>query len=354
MSHQRVDSRGIAAKLQPTFQGSNHHLRTLALLLFNRKIFPASENISSSLLPINHSNRRKRPVDTNSHNQNPRLLNVGCGQRFHSSWTNVDLEPADRSVTKHDITQGLPCETGSYDGIYHSHVLEHLDPDDGIRLLDECHRVLKPGGVLRIVVPNLERIAKLYLEYHTKAWASEPGAAINYNWMKLELLDQLVRTHSGGRMGKYMSSDDIRNSGFVQTRVGAELSRCQKHAPANEAANESRKKKWKLFRSNSRTKLARWFVRRLMGKKGLRAFDEGMFRNCGEIHRWMYDRYSLREMCLQRGFIKFRVKSATDSGIEDYASYQLDAEGSSILKPDSLFVECRKPMVAGEFYKNAA
>jgi len=171
--------------------------------------------------------------------------------------------------------------------------------------------------------------------------------------MKLELLDQLVRTHSGGRMGQYMSSEVIRNSDFVQTRVGTELSRCQNHVPAESSPKESRKKKWKELRRQSRTKLARWCVRRLLGKKGLRAFDEGMFRNCGEIHRWMYDRYSLKKICLQRGYIKFRVKSATDSGIENYASFKLDAEGSSVLKPDSLFVECRKPMVAGEFQRKA-
>ena len=91
-----------------------------------------------------------------------------------------------------------------------------------------------------------------------------------------------------------------------------------------------------------------------MGKHGLKSFDEGLFRSCGEIHRWMYDRYSLKHLCQQRGFIKFRVKSATDSEIENYRNYRLDAEGSSVLKPDSLFVECRKPMVAGELQRKAA
>ena len=165
--------------------------------------------------------------DSDNLKQVPKLLNIGCGRRYHRAWTNIDLESFDEEVDQHDITQGLPYGENRFDAVYHSHVLEHLDPRDGEQLLSECFRVLRPGGILRVVVPNLEQIAILYLGYHKKAWEGDEQAAINYNWMKLELLDQLVRSQSGGAMGRYMAGDEIKNSGFVRSRVGDEFSRCQ-------------------------------------------------------------------------------------------------------------------------------
>ena len=222
-------------------------------------------------------------------------------------------------------------------------------------MLEECHRVLRPGGVLRIVVPNLEQIATLYLNYHRQAWAGEQGAAVNYRWMKLELLDQLVRTHSGGAMGQYMAGEEIKNSGFVRSRVGDEFSCCRAleqgradYEPKEPTFTERLSDGWQASKQN----IARWVVRRLMGKPALKSFDEGLFRSQGEIHRWMYDRYSLKQLCLARGFNDFKVQSATDSSIENYKSFELDSENEIVRKPDSLFVECRK-VKAGSMKKAA-
>lgn len=224
-------------------------------------------------------------------------------------------------------------------------MLEHLDPGDGEKLLDECYRVLRPGGVLRIVVPNLEQIATLYLNYHRQAWAGDEGSAIHYHWMKLELLDQLVRSHSGGAMGQYMAGDEIKNSGFVRSRVGDEFSRCQDMGQARalqEAKPITFTEKLESRIKTSKLNLTRWIIRRLMGKAALKSFDEGLFRSQGEIHRWMYDRYSLKELCMARGFTEFKVQSAIESSIENYESFELDSENGNVRKPDSLFVECRK------------
>ena len=62
-----------------------------------------------------------------------------------------------------DITKGLPYTNGSVDVIYASHVLEHLYRDDALRLLNECKRVLKPDGIIRLVLPDLKKIASDYL-----------------------------------------------------------------------------------------------------------------------------------------------------------------------------------------------
>ena len=281
---------------------------------------------------------------SNNQKETPRLLNVGCGQRFHNAWTNIDLEPTHRSVQQYDITTGLPYEDQQYDAVYHSHVLEHLDPADGDRLLEDCYRVLKPGGVLRIVIPNLEQIAALYLENHRQAWDGDETAAANYDWIKLELLDQLVRNHSGGRMGQYMAGDQCSNSEFVQSRVGDEFARCQpSHLPKIKKESPNAAERIKSSIVNTKAQFTRWIVRLLMGKGALKSFEEGLFRSQGEIHRWMYDRHSLRTLCNACGFVDFKVQTATESFIEDYESFELDTRNGNVRKPDSLFVECRRP-----------
>ncbi len=64
----------------------------------------------------------------------------------------------------HDCRKALPFTNDSADCIYTSHFLEHLYRHETLRLLKECFRVLKPGGRIRIVLPNLEKLCRAYLE----------------------------------------------------------------------------------------------------------------------------------------------------------------------------------------------
>ena len=274
------------------------------------------------------------------------LLNIGCGSHYHRDWTNIDLISDSFDVIPYDITIGLPFSENQFDAVYHSHVIEHLDSKHGIELIRECFRVLKPGGVARIVVPDLEKIAKLYLEKHDRAWQGDEQAQTDYDWMKLELLDQLVRNESGGQMGPYMANPEIRNSEFVRSRVGDEYDICQPF-PANDKKPEHRfgaLKKFGDLTRKLRVKFARKLVKLLLGAKAELAFAEGLFRNSGEVHRWMYDRYSLRSLCECIGFVNFQVLDAHSSQIAQFDQYELDVVEDEIRKPDSLFVECLKPM----------
>lgn len=54
-----------------------------------------------------------------------------------------------------DVTHRIPLANASSDVVYSSHMLEHLDEEQAVRFLAEARRVLKPGGVLRIAVPDL-------------------------------------------------------------------------------------------------------------------------------------------------------------------------------------------------------
>ena len=63
-----------------------------------------------------------------------RCLNLGCGERFHPEWVNLDLHPTDTSVRGWDLQEGLPFPDGSFDVVYHSHVLEHFSKAEGLKV----------------------------------------------------------------------------------------------------------------------------------------------------------------------------------------------------------------------------
>jgi predicted SAM-dependent methyltransferase len=101
-------------------------------------------------------------------------LHLGCGQFIWRGWVNLDLNqegecrlPDERDAetvfVEHDLLCGLPLADGSVNYIYSSHLWEHFDVQDGFRLLQECHRVLVPGGVFRVALPDFRASFRAYL-----------------------------------------------------------------------------------------------------------------------------------------------------------------------------------------------
>lgn len=98
-------------------------------------------------------------------------LNIGCFTSFfmfHDTWLNIDkidLSPMMQrrcNFLHHDVTTGIPYPDGSVSLIYHSDFLEHLSYHEAISFLKECHRVMKPGGLMRVCVPDFYQIIKAY------------------------------------------------------------------------------------------------------------------------------------------------------------------------------------------------
>lgn len=165
-----------------------------------------------------------------------KYLNLGCGSRFHPDWVNIDGKSADASVIEYDLRKGIPYPDNEFQVVYHSHVLEHFQKDDAVRFLKECHRALAPGGVIRIAVPDLERIAKHYLEALDQSLNGEREWMHHHEWMMLELYDQTVREKSGGAMTDYLRRDPLPNEAFIreewEARWRGSLTRCVASHPA--------------------------------------------------------------------------------------------------------------------------
>lgn len=183
-------------------------------------------------------------------------LNIGCGQSPTPGWLNYDNSPAvwlarwpalarvlravrlldesgmgfvvfcrSRDIRYADAARRIPHADGSVDVIYSSHMIEHLDRAEAQAFLAECRRVLRPGGMLRLAVPDLRRNAWNYLRLrdadgflrHLQFDLDKPrGAAGRFH-----------RFLTGGRGHHWMYDSDtlpalVSAAGFVEADVAEE------------------------------------------------------------------------------------------------------------------------------------
>jgi predicted SAM-dependent methyltransferase len=280
---------------------------------FFRKLFVEPEQTPAGAEPPEDPRGRiLAALDARYQSGTPVLCNLGCGGRFHPDWINIDFIGDGEKVLQCDLREGLPLPENSCDAVYASHTIEHFTPAEAKLFLGDCYRVLKGGAVLRLVAPNLEDIARTYLDCLEAARRGEVDAADKYDWIVLELLDQLVRHRSGGEMLKLWSRAEVRAEDFIIKRVGTEYLRAREQCKSGIIAAEA----------------------------PLDAENVGQFRLGGEVHQWMYDEYSLGRVLRDCGFQYIKTCAPNESKIENFSSFNLDTESDgSTYKPDSFFIE---------------
>ena len=90
-------------------------------------------------------------------------LHLGCGDTYLDNWVNIDLaRPGRKLDLKWDLRVGLPFPDRSVVAVFSEHLFEHIPLPGAVVLLKECRRVLSPGGVIRIGVPDFERYIRAY------------------------------------------------------------------------------------------------------------------------------------------------------------------------------------------------
>ena len=163
----------------------------------------------------------------------PTRLHLGCFDRIVSGWLNTDITPhlwiaripllprlvhaagmmsperleqhrrgIFRNVHYLDVRKRFPYPDSTFEAAFSSHFLEHLFPDDARHCLSEVHRVLRPGGICRIVVPDLDLIVSRYDPSTTEPFLrmifEEPGAATknahHWHYNALSLTEALRQT----------------------------------------------------------------------------------------------------------------------------------------------------------------
>ncbi len=103
--------------------------------------------------------------------QGKNFLQIGSGEgNLYENFVNLDSHNklslkcfSGDKVFRHDLREKLPFQNDCFRGIYTEHCLEHLNPRQSFEVLRESFRVLKPGGVLRVIVPDAEKYVNYYL-----------------------------------------------------------------------------------------------------------------------------------------------------------------------------------------------
>jgi predicted SAM-dependent methyltransferase len=127
-------------------------------------------------------------------------LHLGCGSFVAPGWENIDkswgvtlaripgarralarlrvLTPEQASavfpagIVRADVRKGLPYATGAAVAVYSSHMVEHMSRWQALAMLRDCHRVLAPGGVVRLATPDLRALVDEYVRGETRRGAT--------------------------------------------------------------------------------------------------------------------------------------------------------------------------------------
>lgn len=241
-----------------------------------------------------------------------RILNLGCGTKTSASssvvnidwsiylrlksnsvWRNIAplfirgerlrrFKEIPRNVLVYDLAKGIPFESNSVDAVYHSHMLEHLDKGVVDGFLLEAKRVLRAGGIHRIVVPDFEYLCSQYLGHLAKC-RSDSSESTQHDEYIADIIEQCVRKESYGT---------------------------SRQLPI-------------------RRKIENWIF--------------GDARRRGETHQWMYDRINLAQVLLRTGYRNVTLRSYDTSDIPDWNSFALDVDEDGLqYKPGSLYMEAMK------------
>ena len=183
-------------------------------------------------------------------------LHLGCGMISPDGWINVDgswnarlakhpfwrkVLTATSIITKdqsnvawnpkiitRDVRKPLPFPANALDAIYASHLLEHLYLNEARQLLQECFRTLRPGGVLRMVVPDLHATAIAYLKLTDSYDLRNSGNPTPADWLNSRLLLREPNAARGNFLHKlYTNLKDLHSHKWMYDApsLGAEFSK---------------------------------------------------------------------------------------------------------------------------------
>ena len=150
---------------------------------------------------------RKGGLNAHVPDEGPIYLNLGCGHNGPESWVNIDRSPMmflrrwprirnllvrsgvltedhlplwPANIQRRDLTRPLPFADCVANAVYSSHMLEHMFLDDARTFVRECHRVMAPGGILRLALPDGEQWARELIDSGNDAGGE---AGLMYNVM---------------------------------------------------------------------------------------------------------------------------------------------------------------------------
>ena len=120
--------------------------------------------------------RARRSQFDNPKLKDKSILDIGCGPKINEDVVSLDYVWRPGVDVVCDVTRGIPFPSQSFEGIFSEHCLEHIPFISTDKVLAECYRLLKPGGNVRIVVPDGE----LYLRGYIKSLEADSAKTLPY------------------------------------------------------------------------------------------------------------------------------------------------------------------------------
>jgi SAM-dependent methyltransferase len=275
-------------------------------------------------------------------------LNLACGQVYvvNEDWINLDYVSIDSNVKSVNLLEGLPFDTNAISVVYSSHFLEHIPLHQVPLFLKECHRILKPGGIIRLVLPDFEEMCREYLSQLDR------GDYIKARLCVIEIIDQCVRLEGGGELGKaYLQYskdeagyDKIRD--YIYSRNGQQL-------PLPNITNQPSKMNKVLellIKPESLIKKLIYLVKQLwitiiisFLPKAFRQQNISM-APIGERHHWLWDFFQLENALQEIGFVHIERSRFDTSRISDFPLHYLDVNPDNLPRKGkhSMYVEAQK------------
>jgi len=260
-------------------------------------------------------------------------INLACGGKLCllPGWENIDFQNSGKNVWEMDLTKKLKFEDDSIDVIYHSQFIEHLSHDQGLSFFKECFRILKKGGIMRIVTPDLENQMTEYLSLikEIKKRKNNDKLILKYKWIKLEILDQLARNQSGGEQVKFLKKNKENIREYIENRLGRSGRDLLDHLGGTSSDGFFKKIAKKIYYT--------------IKNSGSYYSKIGKFRLGGEIHYTVFDSVDLNILLKEAGFNSSEVMAYDKSNIPDWNLTELDrsSEGFHDGK-NCLFIEVIK------------
>ena len=188
------------------------------------------------------------------------------------------------NIVAHNLKKGIPFKNNSVDVVYHSHVFEHLPKEHAKKFMAEVKRVLKPGGIQRIVIPDMETLCQELIDHLAICDVNEEEYPLHENFID-NIIGQCVQEESVG--------------------------------------------------TTKQSKLQATLEKIILGSAKKR----------GQTHQWMYDRISLKLLLKECGFTNIKALHFNESDIKNWNSYGLDLNGDkTVYKKRSLFMEAKKAL----------
>jgi predicted SAM-dependent methyltransferase len=273
----------------------------------------------------------------------PKFLNIACGAVYVDSreWENVDYISNDsRHVRKMNVLKKLNPSQGQYEAIYCSHFVEHIPLSYILDFLKRCYTLTKPGGILRIVLPDAEFLLREYLRY------KDSGNRLLADFAFVNFLDQCVRRKSGGRLGEIYFKvangelHDLENYlFFLNGSLELEKLDCSRRLTLIQKIKRVLSSSTYLTSS-----LENYYIRAItrLLPHGFRVQNIS-FADIGELHHWMYDFDQISTLLKESGFSKVERMSFNTSNRTDGIFHQLDIHNEKPRKGNhQLFVEAYK------------